>query len=54
MVEDRLRSMLRTDSAVRDRGGELETAVRQGQISASEAADEVLYTLGFHPRAPRD
>ena len=54
MVEDRLRSMLRTDPAVRDRGGELETAVRRGQISASEAADQVLHTLGFHPPAPRD
>jgi len=47
MVEDRLRSMLRSDPAVRARGLDLESAVRDGRMSASEAAEELLPALGF-------
>ncbi len=47
MVDDRLRTVLRSDPGVRDRGNQLEQAVRDGRISASEAADELLRAIGL-------
>ena len=47
MVDDRLRSALRSDPVIRDRKRDLERAVRDGRISASEAADELLRTFGI-------
>jgi LAO/AO transport system kinase len=46
MVDDRLRTSLRSDGKVRERQADLEDAVRRGRMSASEAADELLRLFG--------
>jgi LAO/AO transport system kinase len=47
MVDDRLRTALRDHPMVRDAVPELEDAVRQGRVTAAEAATELLRIFGL-------